>query len=316
MPARKKTSISGTPLEDVLAVGQGIERPFVCHVHNDTRASASVNVLKKVWYCFSCGARGMVDGSAIKAPSVAELEAMLAPERTARIYPDSYLDLFDWEFGNWVERLSDWMRWHARLGCDPITFDATFPVRTPEGRLAGVGRRSADPEADNRYRYPPGWSAANSLFLVGKRSDILVLSEGAGDTAGVGETGMWAAGCYGAGIHYPQIELIARLAPKLVVIAFDGDEAGDRAAYGWTGENGKHHPGAQQLIGHLAPVAIADWRKAGGKDPLEIPFGQRRELLVETVRASGYGPPDLMERLRTRAAALQADYAAAREEAA
>ena len=36
-------------------------------------------------------------------------------------------------------------------------------------------------------------------------------------------------GCYGAGLHAPQVDLINRLRPQLVVLAFDNDDAGERA---------------------------------------------------------------------------------------
>ena len=56
-------------LEEAIALGQGIERPFQCEVHDDTNASASVNVLKGVWYCHACGASGAVGPRSLPASS-------------------------------------------------------------------------------------------------------------------------------------------------------------------------------------------------------------------------------------------------------
>lgn len=221
---------SGWTLEEALAEGRGEERPFRCHVHDDSSASASVNVSKGVWYCFACFASGTIDGK--KVPSVADLQAMVDPEAGCRLYPETYLELFDASESYWHERFADWVVWTAQLGVDPFTGHATFPVRTPEGYLAGVGRRDPDPDAKPRYRYPPRWSAAQSLHgrdLLFSQP-YLVLVEGAADQTSLLEVGIPALGCYGAGLHRPQVELILRCNPKLVLLGFDMDTAGDRAA--------------------------------------------------------------------------------------
>lgn len=222
--------ISGWTLEEALSEGRGEERPFRCHVHDDSSASASVNVSKGVWYCFACFASGTIDGK--KVPSVSDLQAMVDPEQACRIYPETYLELFDASESYWHGRFEPWAVWTGQLGVDPFTGHATFPVRTPEGRLAGVGRRDPDPEAKPRYRYPPRWSAASSLHGVTlvPRSEVLVLVEGAADQTSLFEVGIPALGCYGAGLHKPQVEALLRRAPKLVVLGFDMDAAGDRAA--------------------------------------------------------------------------------------
>jgi DNA primase len=52
-------------LAEVLVYGQGIERSFLCPVHGDRRPSASVNVIKKQWVCYTCGAHGGLTGDAV-----------------------------------------------------------------------------------------------------------------------------------------------------------------------------------------------------------------------------------------------------------
>ncbi len=49
-------------LSEALASGHGIERSFLCPSHGDSRPSASVNTLKMVWVCYTCGAAGRVGG--------------------------------------------------------------------------------------------------------------------------------------------------------------------------------------------------------------------------------------------------------------
>ena len=153
----------GWTLEEALAKGRGTERPFRCHEHDDTQASASVNVVKGVWFCHACHAKGVTAGK--RAPKVTELEAMLEPERVARRYSPAWLETFtDWETPiYWDNRLPRWLTWYLKMGQDPFTGSPTFPVHTASGILAGVGRRAVDPQAKPKYRYPAHGSAAVSL---------------------------------------------------------------------------------------------------------------------------------------------------------
>jgi hypothetical protein len=299
-------------LADAIANGQGIERPFQCEAHDDHQASASVNVVLGVWYCFACQASGRIDPkSKRKAPSVAELQAMLDPEVSVRCYSEAYLELFDNDLGNWATRFPAWVRWSARFGCDPLTGDATFPVRTPSGQLAGVGRRREHPaESESRFRYPPRWSASRSMFIAGRQSEILSLVEGASDSVAIAEAGGYAAAAYGSGLHFPQMELIARVAPKLVVLAFDDDDAGRRAVHGWDTDKGRHVPGARELLADSYEVVTLDWGELGVKDAAAASVEGRRELLAKTVGSSYYGAQktNFVAELTIRSVQDQADY--------
>lgn len=283
-------------LEDVLLKGEGVERPFRCHEHDDHNSSASVNVVKGVWCCYACGAAGTVDGK--KIPSADDLAIMMQPDETCRVYPEAYLEMFALKRGNFATRFPDWLCWHAKLGCDPITGDATFPVRTPMTKLAGVGRRRLDPGEGPRYIYPPRWSAARSLFYTGKAQRVVVLVEGAADSSSVAETGAFAAGLFGSGLHKPQIDLVMRAAPRLVLLATDADEAGRLGA----------ERAADALQG-LTQCEFVDWSLAGAKDPAELSVEVRRELLVKTVVDASYGSGhDIEADWVTRAKSLQDDF--------
>jgi len=271
-------------LDDAMAKGRGIERPFNCPVHEDSNASASVNVVKGVWCCFACGASGTVDGK--RAPSAGDLAAMLGTEVGARRYSASWLELFDpleWAQCHWGTRFAYYAGRHMGLGQDPFTSDATFPVHDHLGNLAGVGRRRADPGDGPRYVYPKQWSAARAMagypglgneYVPTEVRDCLVLVEGAGDTTALIEAGINALGCYGAGTHAPQRELIARLNPKFVVLAFDNDEAGDNACFRTIND-----------LGDLALCTMATWET----DPAAAPLEQRIEVIHKAVTDARYG---------------------------
>src|SRR5690348_1384064 len=128
----------GMTLEEALAVGQGTERPFRCFEHDDSTASASVNIVKMVWYCHACHAKGAVNSK--RTPKLEELAAMLKPEEACRVYPEAFSELYSAPV-YWHQRFEPWVCWDKGLGEDPFSGDATFPVHTAGGRYAGVGRR-------------------------------------------------------------------------------------------------------------------------------------------------------------------------------
>src|SRR3954471_13212257 len=54
-------------LAEALRYGHGVERAFLCPEHGDSRPSASVNIIKKRWYCYTCHAHGALGGDALLA---------------------------------------------------------------------------------------------------------------------------------------------------------------------------------------------------------------------------------------------------------
>lgn len=264
-------------LEEALRLGQGIERPFCCPVHGDSHASASVNVAKGVWYCYACGATGQVDSA--RAPSIEEIELLLRPAEATRVVDEAYLALFG-PSAHWASRFPDWVCTLAQFGEDPVTGAATFPVRLADGRLAGVGLRNTHNEP--RYRYPGRWSASHTLHTIPAVSfdthrDIVVLVEGAADTAACTEVGVEAFGCYGAGLHAAQRELVVRASPALVLLGYDTDEAGERAA-----------ALAARALADVAPVARVRWGHHGGNDPADCTPEARISALAAAVSATTY----------------------------
>lgn len=262
-------------LDEAIASGQGVERPFRCTEHDDHMASASVNVLKNVWFCHACHASGTVDGK--KAPKVADLQAMLEPEAGVRVYSQAYLELFS-DPVYWRTRFPEWLCHAMDLGHDPFTDSGTFPVHTPGGLLAGVGRRAVTQDKHARYLYPRRWSASMTLFGTNglyPGLPVLVLVEGAADASSCWEVGAPGLGVYGSGVHLPQRDLIVRYNPKLILLGFDMDEAGVKAT-----------KSAFKILGKIAPMTRVYWPK---NDPADCGPKARLEALLSAVGRSSYG---------------------------
>lgn len=268
-------------IKDAIANGQGAERPIRCpHPdHFDNHASASVNVLKLVWYCYSCHKAGKVDSKA--APKAEDLLAMMNPETAGRTYSPTWLEWFtsgDGAAVYWQSRFEPWVCRLLHMGSDPLTGDATYPVHTPEGRLAGVGRRLA--LGEQKYKYPYGWAASRSLAGYVEALEhsldtaIVVLVEGKADQAALLEVGATAFAVYGSGVHLPQIELINRLNPKLILLGFDSDNAGRDATL------------RTQDAFEGRDTAVVDWLNFN--DPADAPPAARIACLNQAVVTSPY----------------------------
>lgn len=270
----------GMTLAEALSHGQGDERPIRCPSHDDTNASASVNVVKGVWCCYACGASGRVDGYS-KPPDYAEIVAAMSGRRPVTL-PESWLDVFDgarrcpsvyWgrRYGGVAARF--------RCGTHPVTGNPTYPVRSPVGGVLGVVQRT---DGTPKYLYPPGVSVSTTLFNyppLSRRIDVVVLVEGASDVMALHRAPpRWAVlGCYGSGLHHRQTELVKALGAKTIICAFDSDDAGRRAT-----------ASAEQIFNDHPDVVSVDWSSltAGkasdpgeayeaGADPYRLLYGIR-----------------------------------------
>lgn len=248
-------------LSDALAKGRGTERPFNCEVHGDTNASASVNVIKGVWYCHACHASGSVDG--MPPPTAAALAEMVNPaaKRDVRMSRLWHIVVQD-DDGYWADRLGFEVAAHYGFGTDPITGVPVYLAYDSGANLCGLIRRNVE-GVQPKYVYPAGWSASRNLFGLGMDPlkepdpDVLVLVEAAADVAVLGGWGYLALGCYGSGLHAPQMELVERArGRRTVLVGFDTDPAGEH--------------GAQQAIRRLEEAGVPCTRVTWpGKDPGE-----------------------------------------------
>lgn len=219
-------------LNEALTTGRGIERSFRCEHHDDTNASASVNTVTGLWCCYACGAAGKVDEKDT-IPDADTLLAYLKGDVPVRVYAESWLDMFDAHHPSkyWSRRFGEETSDHYRCGTHPLTGAPTYPIRNLDGDPIGVVTRQPD---DPKYLYPYGVSTSRTFFGDFRPSHTVILVEGAADVMALHQAGIphgWTAlGCYGAGIHAPQVDALADLNPKRIVLAFDSDPAGYAAA--------------------------------------------------------------------------------------
>lgn len=284
--------MKGPSLDEVLATGRGIERSFNHDPERHGHPTASVNTIKGVWVCYSCHDKGAVDSS--RVPSVDELEAMLEPERACRRYPVSYLATFG-VGGYWEQRFPRWLCWYLGLGENPWTGEGVYPVHTAAGTLAGVCTRALTDGPWPKYKYPKDWAASRALggtkgtFL---HHDIVFIGEGYADAAAGWEVGVPSVCTYGSSLHEPQVELIARMTPRLILLGQDNDVAGNRGA-----------EITASMLGHLADVVRVDWGQYN--DPSEAPVEERHTLIADVVPGRHY---DHVLGWKRNVAAIQGTY--------
>jgi DNA primase len=266
-----------TTLSEAIASGHGVERPFNCHVHPDHNASASVNVDKGLWICYACGAKGRVDDH-VENPDYATLPKRI--ERTLaeppQPYPESWLDLFDYGpvHPYWLGRFNEETCRHFRLGYDPSVGKPCYPLRYEDGSVAGLVYRSID-GSEPKYKYPWGIDVTKLLFNYEPTlADEVWLVEGAADAMALWECGIQDVhAIYGSELKVAQVELLLPREPERVVLAFDQDNAGMKAAML-----------AERLLDHWGfRSAPCRWDSKLGKDPGELPLEDRRNILVTGV---------------------------------
>lgn len=212
------------------------------------RAGQSVQRLPGLWTCYSCGRSGRISNEAIEnyTPSTDRnldviTENLDALDAVHRVYPEAWLDLFDYPGGvhpYWLSRFSAATAESWRLGYDPDRDAGTYPLRTPDGEILGVVHRSFDTDATGwKYRYPPGVEKSELLFGYAeavRRSEVsarfsVAICEGALDAVACWESGTPAVAILGSRISPAQVRLLNRLHPDSLVFCFDNDAAGANA---------------------------------------------------------------------------------------
>lgn len=202
------------------------ERSFVCHMHDDHRASASVNIQKGVWYCYTCHARGTTTG--IQYDERLDLEYINTLLGEQRVLAERTLDLYTKGpvHPYWLSRYTEEACRHFQLGFDPESGRPCYPLRTPEGELLGVVTRALGDDGP-KYKYPSGVKAHELLWNYSYQDiDTVVLVEGASDVVAVWEAGQVAFGIFGSALSQRQVQLLRQVAPDRVVLGFDNDHAG------------------------------------------------------------------------------------------
>lgn len=250
--------------------------------HDDRNPSASVNVVKKVWVCYSCGRGGSLEdllGTRVADPEVEDLLTELSTtlagfDSVEHGYPERWLDQFD--VGGvhpyWLGRgLSEAVCRLFRLGYDPVHRAVTYPLRGPSGVVLGVVRRSLDDNARPKYRYPDHAPISKTLFAYDRvrhgASDI-VLVEGALDALAFWDVGIPAVAQLGAHLSNEQIKLLRRLGLHTLTFAYDMDHAGQQAL-----TKALRNPKLD-----FCHLRVMQWSPDEGKDPLDLDQERRVEL--------------------------------------
>lgn len=281
-------------IRDVLGVREqpGDEWQCFCfspeHDNRNT-PSASVNVAKGLWVCYSCGRGGSVssllDGVQIADPSVSDylsdVETDLrrieqASQPSGKGLPEAYLRLYTSnEHPAWSERgLSRAAIEHFSLGYDYETDCLTYPLRDLDGSLLGVVRRRLD-GGKPKYIYPKGIDVHSLLFQyhAAPHGDTLVVVEGALDAVALWDAGIFALAIYGGHLSAVQISLLIRLNPRKIIMAFDNDEAGEDLVV--------------DVMSTDLPLTIdmqtVDWTGVSEKDVAELSVEGRRNLISAAV---------------------------------
>jgi hypothetical protein len=274
--------------------------------HHDRNPSASVNVKKGLWTCYSCGAGGRITEylEGVHITMDADTDEMLAElkrdlrsldQRQDHRLPEAWLDQFDVPHDYWTQDrgLSEAICREFRLGYDWEWDTPCYPLRDDSGRVLGIIRRrlhdgQLDPDGREmpKYVYPAHADVSRCLFGYEKLrgADTLVITEGALDAIAFWEVGIPAVGQYGIMLRSHQIEMLRRLAPTSIVLAYDEDDEGlkseDRTLWGYTDHRGRHRPPPDL---DFTMVRVARWSDSEGKDPLELD-PERRIEVVETAR--------------------------------
>lgn len=264
-------------LSEAIRYGSGVERPFLCPEHGDSRPSASVNVSKGVWYCYTCHAHGTLTGEArLAEPDLEQLKARLNQRMAeGRTYPESWLDRYDAGpvHPYWGERVGELTARVFRLGADPGADCVTYPLRDPSGAVLGVVRRSLG--HGPKYLYPAGIDVGSLLFgYTPAHREAIVLVEGALDAIALWNVGVEAFAIYGSRLGPAQVHLIDRIDPEHVYTCYDQDRAG----------RGAHYETERVLRNRL--VHRISWPTGWGKDIDEI-GEERRRHVVDTLVSSG-----------------------------
>ncbi len=239
--------------------------------HHDSNPSACINVAKRLWVCYSCGKGGTLEnllGERIADPEIDEVldsltELLTTIGEEQPVYPEAWLDQFDLAGVHpyWTGRgLSEATCRLFRLGYDPQSARATYPLRAPSGAVWGVVGRATGPQLP-KYKYPPHAPVSSTLYgyhLVREGLSDVVLVEGALDAMAMWDVGVPAVAQLGGSLSRDQVNLLVRLGLRTLTLAFDNDAAGDKATYRTLRD--------RTLSG--IPMRVMSW--TGAKDPLDL----------------------------------------------
>ena len=242
----------------------GFEWLCLCPYHKDSNPSFSINIKKKLFICYACGAKGNIrqlmehlgvsDSLDKEELSVNELSEKIRgvsdlvsntqrPPVGIPIPPRIYADA-DAIHNYWTttRKLSPFTVTSYKLGYDILNDEAIIPVRDINGHNIGIIRRTFD-STRPRYLYSKGMKTSEVVFGAYEalelaknsgRKGVLVITEGAIDAMTIHNfqtTKVFYVGVaiLGSRISKQQAEIIKRLGFEEIIIATDMDRAGKMA---------------------------------------------------------------------------------------
>lgn len=295
----------------------GFEWLCLCPYHEDTSPSFSINIRKKLFICYACGAKGnmnqllehlgITESCVEEEMSLDELaekvrgigEDVSRTERPpvgvpipARIYSDTSAIHKYW---NEERKLGNFAIQAYKLGYDPLSDEAIIPVNDFNGHNIGMIRRTFDPSRP-RYLYSKGMKTSEVVFGAHEamkyaekhkeRNGVLVITEGSVDAMSVyhqnahtGDKESFFVGVaiLGSRISKTQALIIKKMGFQEIVIATDMDRAGRVASVQ-----------VQTMLKDVkcgALVSIASWEEAKGKDLNSLKLLSERDMMEPIVQA-------------------------------
>lgn len=137
----------------------------------------------------------------------------------------------------WESRYGFDVAYRFQTGTDPVTGFPSVPILNSSGTvLHGFVLRDAGAvKPDPKYKYPFGVPISRLLLghhLVNGTPNMLVLVEGFSDIMALHQwplpPGVYVCGIGGSGVHVAQAELVKVMNPMRVLVAMDGDDAGQK----------------------------------------------------------------------------------------
>lgn len=291
----------------------GFEWLCLCPYHEDKSPSFSVNIRKRLFICYACGAKGNMTQllQHLGVSEKPEQEEVSLDELTAKIKgvnedvsrterPPVGVPIPPRIYSNQEEIAKYWNQTRHLplvtvetygLGFDELANEAIIPVRDFNGHNIGIIRRTFDPSRP-RYLYSKGMKTSEVVFGAyeakqlamknnGKKG-ILVITEGSVDAMTVynlqktGQDFFYAGvALLGSRISSRQAEIIKRLGYEKIIIATDMDRAGKTAQV--------QVRSTLKSINCGALIYDATWDESLGKDLNSLPFKNLLTTLYDSM---------------------------------
>lgn len=186
----------------------------------------------------------------------------------------------------------------------------TFPITDLRGRVLGFGARTLDPNERAKYvNSPEGPRFSKRRLLFGlaqarqaaANAGWIVVVEGYTDVLALAKAGIpQAVACMGTSLTAEQVQELRRAAPR-IRLCFDGDAAGQRAAWRTAQAAGAHLTDMEAVV-LPADADPGDLARGDGPDRLRQVIDDHRPLasyLIESrARRAGPAPAEREEALR------------------